>query len=1226
MTPNRRVGRGPVGGASDDAGVEYRRAVAAYAATCGLAGVHLPGVAVAEPDAYVEVVSLETEGAVDDIEVQFTSGWTASIQAKRTLKRGTPLTNAVKQWVVAGKAGVDPSRERLVIASGSLNGPMRNLRTALDRRRLSPAGPATAAQEEILDHVIDLLGDLTAKQRNAVLDAAVIWEIEVEETDQPGAREALSHLRSSGYPIPPRRATAVWGELRAAAGRLARNRAGATLQGWLLELRKGGMVIERPGDNPAGDIERQRQALERYYERLVRESREIDLRALGARLPPLPIEGADSGVKVGTDPEDTRDKTDLIWAFLRLGRVVVTALPGGGKSTAVKRVAGDLATKLQRSLDAGADTTHYPFPVRASLRDINARSDVVSFRDRMIAIATRDDSKRDKEILSTEIEDRLDNDRPIALLLDALDETHHDRAHVVADLHNFLQSVPAGVCVLVATRDVAYGDAASLGWPDLRLLPPEEPSAPVGPLLAAAAAHLRIKEAERDEWVRQRKEWTSSIMSREPALRETPLTPLLLSILAIERTVDRLPQTRPEVLRDVVTTVVSRRELTRQGDQTLGPLTGSDLDSAATRAFAAEGSTILDHDGIAPVEKAAAAIADTLADHWNLARGHAESAGIDAVRLFDDTGLFVIDPAASTVSSRLALFSEVADAINAIGNPQTLPDWVDSRVAADKVEPVVLAAALDEDARSVFEAAFEAGRDNSSLVRGAIQALQDGADLSDHIVQLLREQVIAEIGTGTAEGWARWQTLREIGLPPSLGAEAVAAAAEHSPAHATLVQAFLDLERHSAEGIRSAPGAVLEILRVRRLPTSQRKEESAPIPKPESGDWKILLGDQRALADVQLRAAEVLIGHEPETIDLIASLAEDTSRGHRKRLLQLLADSGHQERAKQLRTDELSTLKKLDWFANFDETRYQHLLAILSEGPQRALSTEQTVRLGALGDFLETMGMNDAGANNLYNQNDDYLRNILDLGVTLFGFDQATIASQAQIALARLRAEGDDGDEGFVSYFSLFNFARERTENDWTAVADVSVAVDLILQLFWLTRDQAHLAMKMLWASRKAKPFAVPLLRPLIDDVGSSPAHQRLVAITLIMFKVRPEPGSWVTSENPVLRAVAARTIGAIKNGKSTPRFTKLLFDEDGQVREEAINNIADNSDPIIDELLAQVAEERPGWMCLACRTVNPNGLSMGCAREGCYASNPRPDKVALAALADRAAAASANS
>jgi hypothetical protein len=1226
MTPKRRVGRGPVGGASDDAGVEYRRAVAAYAATCGLAGVHLPGVAVPEPDAYVEVVSLETESAVDDIEVQFTSGWTASIQAKRTLKRGTPLTNAVKQWVVAGKAGVDPSRQRLVIASGSLNGPMQHLRTVLDRRRLSPAGPATAAQKEILDHVIDLLGDLTTKQRNAVLDAAVIWELAVEEPDQPGAREALSHLGSSGYSIPPRRATAVWAELRAAAGRLARNRAGATLQGWLLELRKGGMVVERPGENPAGDLERQRQVMERYYERLVRESREIDLRALGAKLPPLPIEGADSGVKVGTDPEDTRDKTDLIWAFLRLGRVVITALPGGGKSTAVKRVAGNLATKMQRSLDAGADTTHYPFPVRASLRDINALSDVVSFRDRMIAIATRDDSKKDREILSAVIEDRLDNDRPIALLLDALDETHDDRMHVVADLHNFLQSVPAGVCVLVATRDVAYSDAATLGWPDLRLLPPEEPAAPVAPLLAAAAAHLRIKEAERDEWVRQRKEWTSSIMSREPALRETPLTPLLLAILAIERTVDRLPQTRPEVLQDVVTTVVSRRELTRQCGQTLGPLAGSNLDSAATRAFAAEGSTILSHDGIAPVNKAAAAIAETLADHWNLARGHAESAGIDAIRLFDETGLFVIDPAASTVSSRLALFSEIADAINAIGNPETLPDWVTSRVATDKVEPIVLAAALDEDARSAFEAAFEADRDNSSLVRAAIQARKDGAELSNDIVQILREQVIAEIATGTAEGWARWRTLSEIGLPPALGAEAVAAAAVHSPEHAALVQAFLDLEQRSDEDIRSAPGAALEILRVRRLPSSPRKETSASKPSTESEGWKTLLGDRPPLADVQLRAAEVLIGHEPETVDLIASLAEDTTRGHRKRLLQLLEDNGHQKRAEQLRTDGLSAIKNLDWFKDFDETRYPHLLEILSEGPQRALSTEQVVRLGELGDFLETMGLNDSGANSLYKQNDDYLREILDTGATLFGFDRATIASQAQIALRRMCAEGDNGDEGFVSYFSLFNFAHARTKNDWTAVADVSAAVDLILRLFWMTRDQAHLAMKMLWGSRKAKPFAVPLLRPLIEDVKSSPAHQRLVAITLITFNVRPEPASWVQSENPVLRAVAARTIDAIKNGKPTPRFKKLLFDEDGHVRKEAITNISDNLDPIADELLAQVADERPGWMCISCRTVNPNGLSTACTKEGCYASNPRPDEVALRALADRVADAGARS
>ena len=56
---------------------------------------------------------------------------------------------------------------------------------------ISITGPATAAQEEILGHVNGLLSELTVKQRDAVLDAAVIWKIEVEEPAEPEATDVI---------------------------------------------------------------------------------------------------------------------------------------------------------------------------------------------------------------------------------------------------------------------------------------------------------------------------------------------------------------------------------------------------------------------------------------------------------------------------------------------------------------------------------------------------------------------------------------------------------------------------------------------------------------------------------------------------------------------------------------------------------------------------------------------------------------------------------------------------------------------------------------------------------------------------------------------------------------------------------------------------------------------------------------------------------------------------
>jgi hypothetical protein len=329
--------------------------------------------------------------------------------------------------------------------------------------------------------------------------------VPVEEPEHTGAREALAQLGNAGVPIAPGEARNAWSRLLATAGKLARRRGGYDLANWLSELRSAGFVVETMRDNPAGRLEERRAALERYADRLVREAHELDLRALGAELPPLTLEQADARVHVRTDPEDRREHSDLMWAFLRRHRVVLTGLPGAGKSTAIRQAAGRLAQRLleqvhgQQPGDPG-----YPFPVRASLKDINALGNGQSFRDRMVTVAIRDDSTPDREILRHEIEARLDRGLPIALFLDALDETYDDRAKVVAQVDAFLVGLPESSCVLIATRDIAYGQAATLGWADFRLLPPERVDTLLAAVLETAAEHKKVARANRSDWVQTR--------------------------------------------------------------------------------------------------------------------------------------------------------------------------------------------------------------------------------------------------------------------------------------------------------------------------------------------------------------------------------------------------------------------------------------------------------------------------------------------------------------------------------------------------------------------------------------------------------------------------------------------------------------------------------------------------------------------------------------------------
>ena len=94
------TGPGSQGGASDEAGGAYRRAVAAFFAAYGLNGLPYPGLPLRDTEAVVEGVALETDFPVDDVMVQLRSG-RLFLQAKRTLRFGRPMDEVTRQWLQA---------------------------------------------------------------------------------------------------------------------------------------------------------------------------------------------------------------------------------------------------------------------------------------------------------------------------------------------------------------------------------------------------------------------------------------------------------------------------------------------------------------------------------------------------------------------------------------------------------------------------------------------------------------------------------------------------------------------------------------------------------------------------------------------------------------------------------------------------------------------------------------------------------------------------------------------------------------------------------------------------------------------------------------------------------------------------------------------------------------------------------------------------------------------
>jgi hypothetical protein len=1183
---------GSIAGASGDAGVEYRRGVAAYAVACGLSGVPLPGIELAPADAYVLSVALETDDPVDDIRIDFTSGCRALVQAKRRLDAGKPFKDSVKQWVAAAEAGLDPDKDRLIVAAGSLSGSMKHLREVLNRNRTQYPGTPTRSEKAELDRLDGLLATLTPSQRMTVHACAVILEMPVETPDDTAAQNAIAHLRHVVKDGLNSTARLMWLALMASAGQVARLRGGHGLAGWLDAIRRTGVEIATIGATPAVELELSALALEKYRERLVRAGSQIDFRGLGAGFASLQLDSADARVMVGLDPEDEREESELLWAFLRRRRVLLTGLPGGGKSTALRGLAGKLASDPAM-----------PIPVPVSLRDERVLADPgTSFRDRIVRLAVKDSVEADRRLVIAEIERRLAGDRPVALLLDALDETYDQRADVVREIEELASDLPDGVSILLATRDVAYAQAATLGWADLRLRQPKESSKTVGAVLAAAAESKVPDPADRPDWVAQRASWVNAAVAQERALGETPLFPVLLALLAAERSTDNLPDQRAHVLQAVICDVIAKREVDRIADQPLGSLQGTAKTDALILAFWVEGSTIVQSGDPATSSDVRTAVSAAIGRQWALAPGHADAAATDTTRLFDESGVFVFTGADEAVIPRIALFAEIGDATLIAGHPDDAPDWVAARVAADQLEALVLAATLSTVVTTEAQKALMLPSATVELAEALARALHEGVTFEEASVQRIAELLIARAGDGTREGWRAWAHLLDLPIPHDARPAAIASVSRLGDDYATFAQATL-LVRFPPERWTEADLAPLrDMLRLRSLKR---------LPAGNTSTGTSSFGDafsDGGLTAMQVKAAAILLEFDSEAADLIAERARSSKMARRPSgLLALLKEHGHTHLAEEIEKDIANTLSGIripDYFQGTAETDFLRILTLLAEPAPMPLTPRQETDLDELADLAETLGLNDPSVVHFYKMDTDELREIVELVVRLNRFDPAVTSAEAMLLLNRLeRWPGHD------AYYALFDNARGRRESTWDDIDDVDRAAKLLMRLLVLGPGQAHLGMCSLWDAPLTSE-SEGRLRALVPELKSSTEHQRYAALALASLSTTPEPESWLASADPVLRRVAADFVES-----AGPELCDLLDDPDGYVQETAIEQLIRLAPTDLESTLRAISgRPNPAWMCLACRTTNRGG-ARGCAKEGCYSAGPDPAAIARKAL-----------
>jgi hypothetical protein len=1152
-----------------------------------LAGLPLPGFGVLNPDDRIKAVALETDDPVDDVRIEYTSGARSLVQAKRTLKKGPQFESAVAQWVNAAKQGLDPNQDRLVIVAGRFSGPLQVLQQVLDRFKAELLGELTGAELQELTYLDTHLRDLDNDQKLTLLRCASIHRLDVEEPWFEHSREATLLI---GTVVRPDYASRAWQGLISAAGRAARLRGGFDVRGWLQPLVDQGIEVRTDGASPAADAERHRQVLRRYLDSVIQRGRNIDLRSLGADLPPLPLEVIDSGISVLTDPDDSRSTSPLIWSFLRRGRAILTGLPGAGKSTALRVLAAQLA-----ELDEGF------VPILVSLKEaVASKPPDEGLLDRILAIATRDVLITDRPVVRQEME-RLLVAGQITLLLDGLDETYSRRGQVVSEIDSLLEMLPANIEVLLATRDVGYAQAQTLGWSPLRVAGPSYLDRMLEAILRVGSDQTFTgassnQESKAELWFLERRTWVQEALAKDPTLSETPLLPTLLALLAAGSSTQSLPDKRAAILASVVDDVVKRRESKRAQVFRLGDLEGSTATHAALRAFEIEGSRLVANDQTSTFDSLQSEVGEALKSDFDLSDGRARAVSEDAIHFWDESGIFVMSGAERALSARVQLFAEIGAARYASKlTADAVAAWVAEMADAGALEALILASGLSPAVASSF-ATLAVSRRDRLLLLAVVRGIRDGATLHDGDRDAVIALLLHDASIPDREGWESWSALETLG-PQGPDVAGLAQAAATYPSHyETVALALLDLHFKDKSDLTQSPERLLAVLKVKWLDGLPSRHQSDPH------GLRALAVDRR-LAEAVEGAAEVLLGVDESAGDLVLEYLDGGgSMGVQEKLSKLLLQRGFGAQYAAVMAPKMEEFRRsIAAMLPMPFEQAIDFLKIVSEHSSEERLAVGWRRLDELAKLVTVLDLN-AGGTWLFS--DLFQRGVerFELFARLTSVDLGRSADEARVLLARM--EPDPEDHG--PFFALFDPETPIPDIHWNQVDDVEqVAASLVEMLAW-GLGSAQSAARLLWDAPVVDQIA-PKLRQILSRLVGHPRHERLAALTLASLEGIAEPDIWATSDDPVLRAVAAQMCQPVSDARVTPVLRSLLHDSDGWVRIRAIESLANEQAADRDEVLQLVADSpNPGWICISCATSNEAGRS-GCAKEGCFAAGPDP-------------------
>jgi hypothetical protein len=899
-------------------------------------------------------------------------------------------------------------------------------------------------------------------------------------------------------------------------------------------------------------------AKQRYRQRLVDLGRTLDVRPLGIHVPPLPIDSPASGLHGLVDDKDVR--AGLGDLFLNRGRMLLTGLPGSGKTTALHQLAA-----------VWAESEDEPLPVAVSATAIvdalsrGLPGDVAVVQAALDAVPEVD---RDSLVQVIEVAFR---DGRAALFVDGLDEAREAAGDVVGAIDELLRRSGDDVEVVVSTRDAAYAQGHTLGFADVRLSIPQDLEITLRRLAEALSEQARAPDGERADWVQRRLDWVDSVREHDPGFFETPMLSVLLLGASSRHGTDELPRSRSEILKLLVEDAATHREVARHGrPAVVATLVDSSAIQALIDGFRLIG-TIVSED----VQVSEGAIHDALANHlhrdYALPPGLARAGASDIQAFWDEAGIFVAGGRPGVVRARVRLLAELAAAMTEVQrSPADLTTRMPFLLAdGDHTEVAVLASGLSRPAADALITQAVANADMQS-VQVAVRSLTLGADPSPSARLLLVDRLADLLGS-EPDRLNAGRALTQIMVPAERRSAVLRGLATNLPATEGAVFRAVALVTWQVHGgqLEEALRAVLTL-------------EPPTEPRPRFHHQDNLAG--QALA----AAATHLVPVDADVIPQIVNAAHRMNLSMNElRLVEVaLLRVGHRAAFFSVSTEKSLTIY-LAWAASGGwKTGIREWLEEIAAQAHGPVKWGELRRLRRLRSVIHTLRMDDAAPSEV--------KATVDAGAAL----EATqlICVLCDIDLGQLAAETG----AFLALTSADDLSWDVSRlfdgdaldlDHWIHVEDRAKFRSRLLALLGGTRFAARIAADALILDPESEAAAALIYEALPELRGANflIASDVLRALQGDDF---PPVVTWSQAPDPHCRVVAASQVAPLVRAGTVPQavFLALAADTDDTVRDVLKHGVASASVPddlhrLYDQASSQVPPTQ--WTCLGCGKVS---------------------------------------